>query len=128
VAIFFSPSPQGDEDEELYEKNAGMKEVDGVIISSIHRITGNEYFKQLFLRQSQNCFSARSAKEPSTQKSRLWDFFAKNGRFSPLQYFDFSCIFRLFMHILAYFSTFQIFSTGSVLVKSKRAFFILLQI
>jgi hypothetical protein len=56
VAIFFSPSPQGDEDEELYEKNAGMKEVDGVIISSIHRITGNEYFKRLFLRQSQNCF------------------------------------------------------------------------
>jgi hypothetical protein len=86
VAIFFSPSPQGDEDEELYEKNAGMKEVDGVIISSIHRITGNEYFKQLFLRQSQNCFSARSAKEPS--KSRLWDFFAKNGRFSPLQLFN----------------------------------------
>jgi hypothetical protein len=83
VAIFFSPSPQGDEDEELYEKNAGMKEVDGVIISSIHRITGNEYFKRLFLRQSQNCFSARSAKEPST---RLWDFFAKNGRFSPLQW------------------------------------------
>jgi superfamily I DNA/RNA helicase len=79
VAIFFSPSPQGDEDEEPYEKNAEMKEVDGVIISSIHRITGNEYFKQLFLRLSQNCFSARSAKEPSTQKSRLWDFFAKNG-------------------------------------------------
>jgi hypothetical protein len=51
-----------------------MKEVDGVIISSIHRITGNEYFKQLFLRQSQNCFSARSAKVPSTQKTRLWDF------------------------------------------------------
>jgi hypothetical protein len=63
-----------------------MKEVDGVIISSIHRITGNEYFKQLFLRQSQNCFSARSAKEPSTQKSRLWDFLSKMGRFSPLQY------------------------------------------
>jgi hypothetical protein len=62
-----------------------MKEVDGVIISSIHRITGNEYFKQLFLRQSQNCFSARSAKEPSTQKSRLWDFLAKMGRFSPLK-------------------------------------------
>jgi hypothetical protein len=88
VAIFFSPSPQGDEDEELYEKNAGMKEVDGVIISSIHRITGNEYFKQLFLRQSQNCFSARSAKEPSTQKSRLWDFLPKMGRFSPLQSFE----------------------------------------
>jgi hypothetical protein len=86
VAIFFSPSPQGDEDEELYEKNAEMKEVDGVIISSIHRITGNEYFKQLFLRQSQNCFSARSAKEPSTQKSRLWDFLPKMGRFSPLHY------------------------------------------
>jgi hypothetical protein len=85
VAIFFSPSPQGDEDEELYEKNAEMNEVDGVIISSIHRITGNEYFKQLFLRQSQNCFSARSAKEPSTQKSRLWDFLPKMGRFSPLQ-------------------------------------------
>jgi hypothetical protein len=61
-----------------------MKEVDGVIISSIHRITGDEYFKQLFLRQSQNCFSARSAKEPSTQKSRLWDFLSKMGRFSPL--------------------------------------------
>jgi hypothetical protein len=91
VAIFFSPSPQSDEDEELYEKNAGMKEVDGVIISSIHRITGNEYFKQLFLRQSQNCFSARSVKEPSTQKSRLWDFFAKNGRFSPLQYYKNYC-------------------------------------
>jgi hypothetical protein len=68
------------------KKNAEMKEVDGVIISSIHRITGNEYFKQLFLRQSQNCFSARSAKEPSTQKSRLWDFLSKMGRFSPLQY------------------------------------------
>jgi hypothetical protein len=63
-----------------------MKEVDGVIISSIHRITGNEYFEQLFLRQSQNCFSARSAKEPSTQKSRLWDFLPKMGRFSPLQH------------------------------------------
>jgi hypothetical protein len=63
-----------------------MNEVDGVIISSIHRITGNEYFKQLFLRQSQSCFSARSAKEPSTQKSRLWDFLSKMGRFSPLQY------------------------------------------
>jgi hypothetical protein len=62
-----------------------MKGVDGVIISSIHRITGNEYFKQLFLRQSQNCFSTRSAKEPSTQKSRLWDFLPKMGRFSPLQ-------------------------------------------
>jgi hypothetical protein len=62
-----------------------MKEVDDVIISSIHRITGNEYFKQLFLRQSQNCFSARSAKVPSTQKSRLWDFLLKMGRFSPLQ-------------------------------------------
>jgi hypothetical protein len=79
VAIFFSPSPQGDEDEKLYEKNAGMKEIDGVIISSILRITGNEYFKQLFLRQSQNCFSARSAKEPSTQKSRLWNFLPKMG-------------------------------------------------
>jgi hypothetical protein len=63
-----------------------MKEVDAVIISSIHRITGNEYFKQLFLRQSQNCFSAHNAKEPSTQKSRLWDFLPKMGRFSPLQY------------------------------------------
>jgi DNA-binding LacI/PurR family transcriptional regulator len=42
VAIFFSPSPQDDEDEELYEKNAEMEEVDGVIISSIQRITGNE--------------------------------------------------------------------------------------
>jgi hypothetical protein len=66
-----------------------MKEVDGVIISSIHRITGNEYFKQLFLRQSQNCFSARSAKEPSTQKLRLWDFLSKMGRFSPLHVFFF---------------------------------------
>jgi hypothetical protein len=90
VAIFFSPSPQGDEDEELYEKNAEMKEVDGVIISSIHRITGNEYFKQLFLRQSQNCFSARSAKEPSTQKSRLWDFLSKMGRFSALRHMRFA--------------------------------------
>jgi hypothetical protein len=93
VAIFFSPSPQGDEDEELYEKNAEMKEVDGVIISSIHRITGNEYFKQLFLRQSQNCFSARSAKEPSTQKSRLWDFLPKWGalaRYSRLRTTSFS--------------------------------------
>jgi hypothetical protein len=65
------------------KKNAEMKEVDDVIISSIHRITGNEYFKQLL--QSQNCFSARSAPEPSTQKSRLWDFLSKMGRFSPLQ-------------------------------------------
>jgi hypothetical protein len=63
-----------------------MKEVDGVIISSIHRITGDEYFKQLFLRQSQNCFSACSAKEPSTQKSRLWNFLSKMGRFNPLQH------------------------------------------
>jgi hypothetical protein len=63
-----------------------MKEVDGVIISSIHRITGNEYFKQLFLRQSQNCFSARSKKESSTQKSQLGDFLSKLGRFSPLQH------------------------------------------
>jgi hypothetical protein len=69
------------------KKNAEMKGVDGVIISSIHRITGNEYFKQLFLRQSQNCFSARSAKEPSTQKSRLWDFLSKMGRFNPLHPF-----------------------------------------
>jgi hypothetical protein len=92
VAIFFSPSPQGDEDEELYEKNAEMNEVDGVIISSIHRITGNEYFKQLFLRQSQNCFSARSAKEPSTQKSRLWDFLPKMGRFSPLQWHEWASL------------------------------------
>jgi hypothetical protein len=61
-----------------------MKEVDDVIISSIHRITGNEYFKQLLLRQRQNCFSACSAKEPSTQKSRLWIFLSKMGRFSPL--------------------------------------------
>jgi hypothetical protein len=86
VTIFFSPSPQGDEDEELQEKNAEMNEVDDVIISSIHRITGNEYFKRLFLRQSQNCFSARSAKEPSTQKSRLWDFLSKLGRFNPLHH------------------------------------------
>jgi hypothetical protein len=78
VAIFFSPSPQGDEDEEL-------KEVDDVIISSIHRITGDEYFKQLLLRQSKNCVSACSAKEPSTQKSRLWNFLSKMGRFNPLQ-------------------------------------------
>jgi hypothetical protein len=62
-----------------------MKEVDDVVISSIHRITGDEYFEQLFLRQSQNCFSACSAKEPSTQKSRLWGFLIKMGRFNPLQ-------------------------------------------
>jgi hypothetical protein len=62
-----------------------MKEVDDVIISSIHRITGDEYFKQLFLRQSQNCFSACSAKKPSTQKSQLWNFLSKMGRFNPLQ-------------------------------------------
>jgi hypothetical protein len=66
-----------------------MKEVDDVIISSIHRITGNEYFKQLFLRQSQNCFSACSAKESSTQKSQLWNFLSKMGRFNPLQKTDF---------------------------------------
>jgi hypothetical protein len=65
-----------------------MKEVDDVIISSIHRITGDEYFKQLLLRQSQNCVSACSAKEPSTQKSRLWNFLSKMGRFNPLQYFN----------------------------------------
>jgi hypothetical protein len=52
-----------------------MKEVDDVIIASIHRITGDEYFKQLLLRKSQNCVSACSAREPSTQKSRLWIFF-----------------------------------------------------
>jgi hypothetical protein len=66
-----------------------MKEVDGVIISSIHRIAGNEHFKQLFLRQSQNCFSARSAKEPSTQKSRLfcqkWGALARYNIFNKLQ-------------------------------------------
>jgi hypothetical protein len=73
-----------------------MNEVDDVIISSIHRITGNEYFKQLFLRQSQNCFSARSAKEPSTQKSQLWNFLSKMGRFNPLHYLAFS-INTLFM-------------------------------
>jgi hypothetical protein len=53
-----------------------MKEVDDVIISSIHRITGS-------------C----SAKEPSTQKSRLWNFLSKMGRFNPLQKTDF--FFRL---------------------------------
>jgi hypothetical protein len=36
VAIFFSPSPQGEEDERIYEKNAEMEELDNVIISSIH--------------------------------------------------------------------------------------------
>jgi hypothetical protein len=34
VAIFFSPSPQGEEDERIYEKNAEMEELDNVIISS----------------------------------------------------------------------------------------------
>jgi hypothetical protein len=45
VAIFFSPSPHG-EDERIYEKNAEMEELDNVIISSIRQITGDEYFKQ----------------------------------------------------------------------------------
>jgi hypothetical protein len=61
-----------------------MKEVDD--ISSIHRITGDEYFKQLLLRPSPNCVSACSAKKPSTQKSRLWNFLSKMGRFNPLHY------------------------------------------
>jgi hypothetical protein len=73
-----------------------MKEVDDVIISSILRITGDEYFKQLFLRQSQNCFSARSAKETSTQKSRLWNFLSKMGRFNPLQVFDYYYLLKTF--------------------------------
>jgi hypothetical protein len=30
VAIFFSPSPQGEEDERIYEKNAEMEELDNV--------------------------------------------------------------------------------------------------
>jgi hypothetical protein len=46
VAIFFSPSPQGEEDERIYEKNAEMEELDNVIISSIHQITGDKYFQQ----------------------------------------------------------------------------------
>jgi hypothetical protein len=46
VAIFFSPSPQGEEDERSYEKNAQMEELDNVVILSIHQITGDEYFKQ----------------------------------------------------------------------------------
>jgi hypothetical protein len=46
VAIFFSPSPQGEEDERVYEKNAEMEELDNMIILSIHQITGDEYFKQ----------------------------------------------------------------------------------
>jgi hypothetical protein len=52
-----------------------MKEVDDLIISSIRRITGNEYFKQLFLRQSKNCFSARSAKE---HKNHDFGIFCQN--------------------------------------------------
>jgi hypothetical protein len=39
-------------------------------------------------------------------------------------YFDFSCIFRLFIHILAYFSTFQIFSTRSVYSPINREFYL----
>jgi hypothetical protein len=67
-----------------------MKEVDDVIISSIHRITGDEYFKQLLLRKSQNCVSACSAKEPSTQKS-LRNFLFKIGRFNPLHPIFYFC-------------------------------------
>jgi hypothetical protein len=66
VAIFCSPSPQGDEDEELYEKNAEMKEVDGVIISSIHRITASP-------ANSSNAVARNQMLEINCSKMKLLD-------------------------------------------------------